>query len=118
MKKSQDQEPLFSTDKLYSLSKGNEEFVKKMIKLFIETAPENIKKMKDAFDSQDFKTLKNVAHTMKPNLDMFDIKCLYLPIRKIEENAGSVGNIDALKDDVNLVVNTLDEVMKELAKLC
>jgi HPt (histidine-containing phosphotransfer) domain-containing protein len=116
--KSSAQEPLFSTNKLYTLSKGNEEFVKKMIRLFIETAPENVKKLKEAFENKDFQTLKGVAHTMKPNLDMFDIKSLYATIRSVEVNAGKGENQDDLQKDVNNVVTTLDEVLKELAKLC
>lgn len=118
MKTSSEQEPLFSTNKLYTLSKGNEEFVKKMIRLFIETAPENVRRLKEAFDNKDFQTLKGVAHTMKPNLDMFDIKCLYATIRSVEANAGKEENLDDLQKDVDEVVATLDEVMKELAKLC
>jgi two-component system, sensor histidine kinase len=108
---------LFSLEKLRVIAKGNEEFVKKMTKLFLETTPVNLQKMKTAVNATDFDTVKLVAHSMKPSFDMFDIQSVHVTIRNIEDNAGNRKNLETLEPSIMQVTTIIERVIEQLKKL-
>lgn len=111
-------QPLFSVEKLSALSKGNVEFINKMILLFIETAPTQAEKLKKALQDNDLTTIKTISHTMKPSLDMLGVNSLHDTIRDIEECAAKQKNLDTLESQINKVHAVLGQVVEALkAKL-
>ncbi|HPS62396.1 MAG TPA: PAS domain S-box protein [Bacteroidales bacterium] len=106
------------TEKLYSLeyieqfSRGNEEFVKKMIRVFLDEIAPAIPKIKPALLSGDLATVRKLAHFVKPTIDSFGINIVKEDIRMIEswdEKKTPVAHLENL-------VDKLEQVMARVAR--
>jgi CheY-like chemotaxis protein/HPt (histidine-containing phosphotransfer) domain-containing protein len=101
---------LFKLDKLYSISRGNDDFVKKMTALFVEQAPASVKEINEAYKINDFAKIKAVAHRMKPSIDNLDIVSLTGDIRQIETLALQAKR----SDEMDILIRKLDDVIEKV----
>ncbi len=62
------EEPLFDLTKLIAIGGNNPEFVNNMLSLFVSDVPQSMKQIKEAYMSRDFKTIKYLAHRIRPSL--------------------------------------------------
>jgi CheY-like chemotaxis protein/HPt (histidine-containing phosphotransfer) domain-containing protein len=101
------------TGKLYDLSiieavsGGDEEFVKKMVELFIETVPMNLQELNTFVDRKNWDMVSKLAHKLKSTLDSMGIQALKHDVRTVEmtaKNNEAVENIPVLVKRMNLVV--------------
>ncbi len=76
---------LWDLEKLRELCRGNEEFLQKMLRLFLEQTPLRIKDMQKAFADKNWKTVSDTAHKMKPSLDNLGINALRETVRNLEK---------------------------------
>jgi CheY-like chemotaxis protein/HPt (histidine-containing phosphotransfer) domain-containing protein len=77
---------LYDLSMIQSVSGGDEEFIKKMIVLFIETVPNNLREMSEAVGCQNWDLAGKMAHKLKSTIDSMGIKSLRDQIRKIESH--------------------------------
>ena len=75
---------LFSLDKLKKISNNNNEFIERMIGLFIDQVPQSVSEIRKAFEDKDFARVKSVTHRIKPTIDNMGIQSLYQVVRDIE----------------------------------
>jgi len=80
-------EDKYDLSSLQAISRGNDEFVKKMISLFCTETPAAAAQIKAAYESGDFDTIKYLAHRTKPSIDNLGIESQRAPIRQIEQLA-------------------------------
>ncbi|MEI6947135.1 PAS domain S-box protein [Paraflavisolibacter sp. H34] len=87
------QHPLFNLAHLRTLSRGNEEFVRKMQEVFIREVPATLTGLREAYLQDDLKQVKALAHRIKPSVDNMGIVALKGDLRRVEELAqeGSKG---------------------------
>jgi HPt (histidine-containing phosphotransfer) domain-containing protein len=104
--------PYHDLTELKEMAMGNEEFVQKMIHVFLETTQESLTELLDAFEKGDFDTVSTLAHKIKPSIDIMGIKALQDPIRAIETNAKATG--DQLAGLVPKLDHVLSSVFDEL----
>ena len=76
---------LWDLEKLRELCRGNEEFLQKMLRLFLEQTPLRIKDMQKAFADKNWKAVSDTAHKMKPSLDNMGINALRETVRNLEK---------------------------------
>lgn len=69
------------------LSGGDEDFKHEMIKLFIESIPEDLDKLEDAIKNKDAPLVAKQAHHMKSSLSMFKLDKEVDFLAKAEQNA-------------------------------
>ncbi|MFI5148443.1 MAG: response regulator [Bacteroidia bacterium] len=81
------EEKFTNLDYLHSLAKGNEGFVKEMIRIFSQQTPEAIRTLKKALDSSDWDTVGAIAHKMKPSFSFMGIHSMKEVIEALERNA-------------------------------
>jgi PAS domain S-box-containing protein len=93
---SQQQENLINLDYLEQLSDGDNEFVTNMIQYFIEHTPGVLESMKESCASKDWKTLRNVSHKFKPQLNFMGITSILEDVEQIEQDSNHERNLDAL----------------------
>ncbi|EMR03508.1 PAS domain-containing hybrid sensor histidine kinase/response regulator [Cesiribacter andamanensis] len=74
----------FSLNKLYRQSNNNQEFVDRMVRLFIKTCEEQRIAFKDALQQGDAPRVRDIAHRLKPNIDLFEVRCQHSSIRRLE----------------------------------
>ncbi|MEN2281463.1 PAS domain S-box protein [Algoriphagus sp. SE2] len=63
----------YSLDELVAISKGNSEFIKKMIETFQTSTLISLEQAKKAFKENDFVQVRKLAHKIKPSIKMLRI---------------------------------------------
>ena len=97
---------LYDLSLIIQMSRGNKDFLNKIILVFIEQTPVAVKQIIAAWEAKDFETIKRVAHKIKTNLDNFGIDELKPLIRSIESLA-----------DEGLATHELEEKIYKLEKV-
>ncbi|WP_443936834.1 PAS domain S-box protein [Pedobacter sp. MW01-1-1] len=75
---------LYDLSSIRLISKGREDFVKKMVDMFCEQLPSLVKEMSDAFHANDLTQMGALAHKLKSSIDHLNVFPLQRVIRSIE----------------------------------
>jgi HPt (histidine-containing phosphotransfer) domain-containing protein len=105
---------LFNLDQMTILSGGNTEFVNKMVDMFIEITPELINRIKIGLMDQNYEEIKAASHKMKPSIDIMGIVSLKSEIRTIEKLASEKEDLMELRESINHLDDTMNEVFYQL----
>jgi len=106
--------PLFNLSQIEDIARGNQEFITKMIGLFVETIPKSINEINEAFKNADFNKISNVIHRIKPSIETMGIISLKERVIEIEQFASKYGESDILEELLKIVENVLNEVIEQL----
>ncbi|GAA4763334.1 MULTISPECIES: PAS domain-containing hybrid sensor histidine kinase/response regulator [Flavobacterium] len=101
-------ELLYNLNSLYNLSRGNNDFVFKMIEIFIKQTEETIIKINDAIKSNEFSEVSKLIHKIKPSVEGMGIKSLMEDMKNLEV-------ISKNKNDKEII--RLFEIIKESLQL-
>lgn len=107
-------------DKLYDLgplremSRGNNEFINKMITLFIEQASMSLNEMNAAHNIKDYDTICKLAHRLKSSIDSMGITSLKKEIRELEKLSKEPVLLSQIAALVILINSTLLKVLENL----
>jgi PAS domain S-box-containing protein len=108
------EQKLFDPAALIEMSRGNTEFVKKMINLFCDQSPKMVAEMLEAYQNKNYESIVSLAHKIKASVDNLQIKTLSPIIRDIER----IGKEDPenailaiLLDDTS---NIIEKVIKQM----
>lgn len=110
LKKGSDEKKYRPSKKIYSLetvnefADGDETFVKQVLTVFVNDTPTAIEKMNEAFQAQDWKHLREVAHKYKSHVSMLMINSAIETVKKIEKCADEKTNLA----DVPVLINELN----------
>lgn len=107
-------QPLYDLSQLKVMSRGNDDFVKKMVSLFITLSKENIDIFEKAVIHNDVETLKKTAHKFKPSIDQMGIVSLKDTIRSLEKIEIDEKPEKSFIPLVEKIVKVLNEVVREL----
>ncbi|HZK64727.1 MAG TPA: response regulator [Puia sp.] len=107
---------LYDLTMIRSVSGGDPVFIKKMILLFIETVPQNVKELVDATDTQNWEQVSKMAHKLKSTVDSMGIKAIHGDIRKVEADAKARTNLDHLPYMVKQVETIVSLCIRQLHK--
>ena len=77
---------LYDLTYLNNVSHGDSQFIDKMLKLFVSSAPTITKDLTIAYENNDFENVKKIAHSIKPTLDNLKVDSLKELVRLIEKN--------------------------------
>jgi HPt (histidine-containing phosphotransfer) domain-containing protein len=98
---------LYDITELEQMAQGNDEFITKMVSVFLETTSQSLDQLLKAFEGRDLQTVSAIAHKIKPSIDLMGITSLHDVVRDIEVRAKNgeelselVGKLD---DDLKLV---------------
>jgi len=101
---------------LKQMSRGNQDFVKKMVLIFIKLARENSMQFRSAMEQNEWEVLQRAAHKIKPSIDQMGIVSLKEDVRKLEKFDFEMGNLIELQRLVDILSKTLLQVADELEK--
>lgn len=115
-----DETPNVDLSLLNELSESDSEYKKTIVQMFLDSMPETIQQIEDAFAIQDYDALAKAAHYAKSSLSVINVEDLRALVAKIEMNCKKNENLDELETLVkrvkvkyNLVVQILmDELQK------
>lgn len=101
---------LYDLSMIREIAHGNNDFVKKMVQLFIDTMPPALSEMRQHLNESNWNALGAVAHKIKPSIDTMGIETLREDIRTIERYGKESSNTDelpALMDKLELIINKI-----------
>lgn len=101
---------LYSLTSLEKISGGNNDFIKKMITLFMEITPKNVQELKLAVQNKKYEEAGKIAHSMKPSLDQMGITSLHQTIRDLEK----LKTEELDHRNIQPLISKLDETLKQV----
>ena len=107
-------EVLYDLAQLREVASGSEEFVDKMVDMFVDMTPGLIQRIEDGLGAQDWEEVRSASHKMKPSIDMMGIVSLHGLVREIEGSAKNQIDLDSLPEKVAALKQTLEQVFDQL----
>lgn len=114
IEKEENVQPMFNLDSLREISRGNEVFVQKMIRIFCEQTPLMVKEMKAAREENNLAAMGAIAHKIKPSIDNLNIHSLKQVIRDIETAGKEQKETDNLEELLNQTQKIIAAVVSDM----
>lgn len=102
---------------LRSLSNGDEDFERNMIKAFSEQMPQELKELKTAIDQKNYKQIRSIAHNMKSTVSYLGLQQLTPLLEQIETESENENGIIRICDNFTSIEATCHLAIKEASKL-
>lgn len=109
--------PLYNLDTLQKIAHGDETFVKKMIRIFLEQSAQSVQELKSAYQTNNMEVIERTAHRMKTSIDNMGIEQLKQEIRLLEQKAQGKSVSEDLPQLMRLVEERLNTVCQQLRSL-
>ena len=90
--------------------------INKMIKIFLDTAPEILMKMNEGLDKNNLTDVHQYAHKLKSSIDIFRIYELTDVIRDIEKNSKENINLSSIPEQVKKVNHVIENVLADISR--
>ena len=107
-------QPLFNLDSLREISRGNEAFVQKMIRIFCEQTPVLVREMIAARKENNLALMGAIAHKIKPSIDNLNIHSLKQVIRDIEAAGKEQKETGNLEEFLNQTQKTIAAIVSDM----
>ena len=105
---------IINPDHLYSLSRGNNAFIKDIVQLFLDQNPLELSEIEKAIDQQNYASISSIAHKMKTSVGFIGIEQLLAPLNKLEKLAITQGNTNDINSLFSEVKITCQKAIGEL----
>lgn len=109
-------EKLYDLKMVEAISGGDNEFVTKMIRLFLETMPVSLRDIEDAADNERWDDLSKLAHKLKSTIDSMSIITLKQLVRTLENNSKNRTDVDELPSQVGELVRVMRVAMRQVQR--
>jgi len=100
-------------DRLREMVGGDEAFLIELIQTFLEDAPQDLTRMRQALESQDAALLRRAAHSLKSNSAEFGASALHQMCKQMEK-MGKQGIFDGAAERVSEIESEYERVKKAL----
>lgn len=105
---------IYDLGQIEAISAGNNEFVAKMVNMFLDTTPDHLAQIEEFIQTEQWKEVGLIAHKIKPSIDLMGIEALHDVIRSIEQSGKNEENLDELPGLYATLSQTLNKVFEEL----
>ncbi|MEW6468794.1 MAG: PAS domain S-box protein [Bacteroidota bacterium] len=99
---------------LRELSNGSNKFIAEMITLFLEQTPDALSKMEKSVREKDWKTLRAIAHKIKPSIIFIGLKEIEKDIHDLEDFAAEEKNLDQVPPLIDKIRQVCSVALEEL----
>lgn len=106
----------YDLTEIKNISRGNEAFVQKMVKMFAEQMPKHIEELRMKYEEKELDAVGEIAHRIKPTIDNMGINNSKKWIRDVERMAKAGEDNEVLPDliarvekEVRLAVKSIKE---------
>lgn len=110
------QAPLYDLSQLKNVAQGNQQFVDKMIRIFLQQAPISVQEINKAFGAHDFNKIMQVAHKIKPMIDMMGITSLKKEVKLLAKESYQDKDLKELEILVSHFTNMVNQVIECIKK--
>lgn len=102
-----DPSALYSISKIEGMSRGNDDFVKRMIEIFVDDIPKSLDKITQALSEENYAIIKAAVHRIKPSLKMMSVNSIEQDVEKLETYCAESLSLD----EVPALVARIEEVL-------
>jgi len=106
--------PLYDISKLKQITRGDEQFMQKMLELFIKETSNSICELNTALEVKDIKKVQFLAHRMKSTLGNLSIAAAVDIAQKIEKSEWAEQDYPALDELACRFKSIVDEVISSI----
>lgn len=99
------------------ISRGNHQFIEKMLSLFVSMVPKNIANLSNYLDEAEWQKLGDLAHSMKPTVDTLSIGSVKGPIRKLEKIAKSGESPEKIRQLTEMIICQLQFALTDAKEI-
>jgi signal transduction histidine kinase/CheY-like chemotaxis protein len=107
---------LYDLGGIRRLANGNEDFVRRLVYLFIQTTPPIVRELEQQLANQSWSSLASTAHHLKSSLDGMHIRSLHAVVRELEAGATTPADPVRLSQLVAQVQLVTDQVIEQLQR--
>jgi HPt (histidine-containing phosphotransfer) domain-containing protein len=101
---------LYDLSKLYRISSGDEQFIKKMVGVFKREGVAAVRQIKEAYSNNDIEKIKVIAHRVKPSVQNMGIHSLTENIVQLESFDITINS----KEVLLFLINKFDKVINKV----
>jgi signal transduction histidine kinase/CheY-like chemotaxis protein len=109
--------PVINMEYLRSLSRGDEDFEKNMIRSFSEQVPADLKALKTAIDHKNYKEIRSITHNMKSTVSYLGLHQVTPLLQQMEIESEKENGITAISDNFISLEATCQLAVSEAEKL-
>ncbi|MCK4663458.1 MAG: response regulator [Bacteroidales bacterium] len=102
--------------KLLKIYNYNNQKVQKIIQMYVDSVPSEMKELRNAFELKNWQVLRAKAHTLKPKMGYIGLNKSFDELKTIEINSENQNNIKEIKELIKNVENAWKKAEKELKK--
>ena len=107
---------IYSLDKINEMAAGDEDFVQSVITVFLEEVPVDLEALEKAIDEKDFDSVYQLAHKIKPNVDLLGMEQTRATALEIETLGKSAENSAEIESKFPLLKKDVLQVISEFKK--
>lgn len=111
-------EKLYDLKSLHTISRGNPEFITKMIIIFIDQINEVIPNAESALSSNDFLVLSQLIHKIKPSIEAMGISSITEDIKMLEKISKEGSDTEKITNTFfqikNILLTAIEQLKEEI----
>lgn len=107
---------IYNLNSLYNLSRGNKDFVIRMIQIFINQTNETIIKIEDALQVDNFEEISRLIHKIKPSIEGVGVFHLLNEVKELEKISKMTTDKVAIENLFNTIKEGLLIAIEQLQK--
>jgi PAS domain S-box-containing protein len=106
----------YNLNNLKTLSRGNEEFVQKMIQIFIKQTNDIIIEAENAIGENNFEEVSRLIHKIKPSIDGMAIDSIKKEVRELELFSKTSNDKEKITEMFSIIKIVLLKVVDEITR--
>lgn len=107
---------IYSLDKINEMAEGDDEFIISVISVFLEEVPADLEALEKALEEMDFEQVYQLAHKIKPNVDLLGMDQTRAVALEIETLGKNKASIEEMKKVFPILKTDIAQVVSELKK--
>jgi HPt (histidine-containing phosphotransfer) domain-containing protein len=105
---------IYNLDKINEMADGDEDFINSVISVFLEEVPQDLEGLEKALEQQDHHQVYQLAHKIKPNVDLLGMEQARAVALQIETLGKKSANISEIREVFPLLKKDIHQVVAEL----
>ena len=105
---------LFDLDKLKVISRGNDSFVIKMTTLFVDTMPDMLQQMEQAYNNKNYETIAEATHRIKSSIHIMCITSLDKDLEVLEDCKRTKYSDAQISNHIQHLKMVINEVIRQI----
>ena len=107
---------IYNLDKIQEMAEGDDDFVLSVISVFLDEVPQDLADLEKAIDRKDYNNVYQLAHKIKPNVDLLGMEQTRATALEIETLGKNEANSKQIEERFPMLKKDVLQVISELKK--